>query len=99
MVAALTASDGLAPTAMPLDEARESLRRGKVALVIVPDATPRLLLDPTQPDARTARLLVVDALQRAAGRSDPLSLVRGAGDAAQAPATSTSSSPGCSASG
>ncbi|MGZ6098544.1 MAG: ABC transporter permease [Myxococcaceae bacterium] len=74
VVAALAASDGLGATAMPLDEARESLRRGKVALVIVPDVTPRLLLDPTQPDARTARLLVIDALQRAAGRSDPLKL-------------------------
>lgn len=74
VVAALTASDGLGATAMPLEEAREALRRGKVALVVVPDATPRLLLDPTQPDARTARLLVTDALQRAAGRSDPLTL-------------------------
>ena len=39
VVAALTASDGLGATAMPLEEARESLRRGKVALVVVPDAT------------------------------------------------------------
>ena len=31
VVAALTASDGLGATAMPLEEARESLRRGKVA--------------------------------------------------------------------
>ncbi len=74
VVAALAASDGLGATAMPLEEARESLRRGKVALVVVPDSPPRLLLDPTQPDARTARLLVIDALQRAAGRSDPLTL-------------------------
>ncbi len=74
VVAALAASDGLGATAMPLDEARESLRRGKVALIVVPDSAPRLLLDPTQPDARTARFLVIDALQRAAGRSDPLTL-------------------------
>jgi ABC-2 type transport system permease protein len=54
--------------------AREALRKGKVALAVVPEATPRLLLDPTQPDARSAKLLVVDALQRAAGRTDPRSL-------------------------
>jgi len=59
---------------MTLDEARQALRQGKVALAVVPEATPRLLLDPTQPDARTARLLTVDALQRAAGRTDPRAL-------------------------
>lgn len=75
VVAALGASEGLSPTELTLEEAREALRRGKVALVIVPGPTPRLLLDPTQPDARTARLLAVDALQRAAGRTDPLPLV------------------------
>jgi len=75
VVAALGTSEGLSPTELTLEEAREALRRGKVALVIVPGPTPRLLLDPTQPDARTARLLAVDALQRAAGRTDPLPLV------------------------
>jgi ABC-type multidrug transport system permease subunit len=71
VVSALETSEGLSATAMTLDEAREALRRGKVALVVVPEPTPRLLLDPTQPDARSARLLAVDALQRAAGRRDP----------------------------
>jgi ABC-2 type transport system permease protein len=71
VLSVLGASEGLSATAMTLDEAREALRRGKVALVVVPEPTPRLLLDPTQPDARTARLLTVDALQRAAGRRDP----------------------------
>ena len=55
MLSAPRASEGLSATAMTLDEAREALRRGKVALVVVPEPTPRLLLDPTQPDARTAR--------------------------------------------
>ena len=71
VVAALRASEGLSATEMTLDEAHEALRRGKVALAVVPAATPHLLLDPTQPDARSAKLLVVDALQRAAGRIDP----------------------------
>lgn len=74
VVAALRASEGLGATEMTLAEGREALRRGKVALVVVPETTARLLLDPTQPDARTARLLVIDALQRAAGRSDPRTL-------------------------
>lgn len=74
VLSALGTSEGLSASAMTLEEAREALRRGRVALVVVPAATPRLLLDPTQPDARTARLLAVDAIQRAAGRSDPRAL-------------------------
>ena len=71
---AVAVTEGLSASAMTLDEARQALRQGKVALAVVPEATPRLLLDPTQPDARTARLLTVDALQRAAGRTDPRAL-------------------------
>ncbi|HTS79940.1 MAG TPA: ABC transporter permease [Myxococcaceae bacterium] len=74
VLSALSASDGLSASPLPLEEARRALRQGKVALVVVPQATPQLLLDPTQPDARTARLLAVDALQRAAGRTDPRAL-------------------------
>jgi ABC-type multidrug transport system permease subunit len=74
VMAALGANEGLSATEMTLEDARQALRRGKVALVVVPGPTPRLLLDPTQPDARSARLLGVDALQRAAGRTDPLTL-------------------------
>jgi len=72
VLAALERSDGLRPAEMSLADARLALRAGKVALAVVPEPTPRLLLDPTQPDARTARLLTLDALERAAGRSDPL---------------------------
>jgi len=74
VLAALGRSDGLRPVPMSLAEARDELRHGRLAMVVVPDPTPRILLDPTQPDARTARLLVSDALQRAAGRIDPLPL-------------------------
>ena len=72
VMATLAATEGLAPQALPLGEAREALRRGKVALVVVPTERPQLLLDPTQPEGRTARLQVFDALQRASGRTDPL---------------------------
>ena len=71
VLASLRAEEGLSATEMTLDEAHRALRTGTIALAVVPGATPRLLLDPTQPDARSAKLLVVDALQRAAGRTDP----------------------------
>lgn len=59
------------------DSAREALRTGAVALVAdVRDsagtATPTYVFDDTRPDARNARLLVDDALQRGAGRADPV---------------------------
>ncbi len=74
VLAAIRASEGLSATEMTLDEAHSALRSGKIALAVVPAATPRLLLDSTQPEARSAKLLVVDALQRAAGRTDPRAL-------------------------
>jgi ABC-type multidrug transport system permease subunit len=62
-------------------EATQALRSGKVALVVKPSgaaAAPGLSLpasfsyryDPTRPESRQARLVVDDALQRAAGRTD-----------------------------
>ena len=62
-------------------EATQALRSGKVALVVKPSgdpAAPGLPLpasfsyryDPTRPESRQARLVVDDALQRAAGRTD-----------------------------
>ncbi|MDP1602663.1 MAG: ABC transporter permease, partial [Legionella sp.] len=51
---------------------REALRTGKISLLVENDGGPVYRLDPTRPDARAARLEVDDALQRAAGRADPL---------------------------
>jgi len=52
--------------------AEESIRRGDVALAVVPDAGGvRYLYDPSRSESRVARLTVNDALQRAAGRQDP----------------------------
>jgi ABC-2 type transport system permease protein len=57
---------------LPAAEANDALRRGDVALVVSADtAGLRYLYDPTRADSRTARLIVDDVLQRAAGRSDP----------------------------
>lgn len=53
------------------DAARRDLRSGKVALVIVPGQPRTYLYDSTRPEARVARLLVDDRLQRAEGRKDP----------------------------
>jgi ABC-type multidrug transport system permease subunit len=60
-----------------LDEAsaRLKLRAGKVALVVIPGATPDAPVtyryDPTPAEARLARVAVDAAVQRAAGRRDP----------------------------
>ncbi len=53
----------------------EALRTGKIALLVENasgDAPLVYHFDPTRPDARIARLEVDDAIQRAAGRKDPV---------------------------
>ena len=60
---------------LPDSAAEEALRTGEVALVVVPG--PREVeyrYDDTRPESRVARLLVDDALQRAAGRRDAVLL-------------------------
>jgi ABC-2 type transport system permease protein len=54
--------------------AREALRNGKVALLAVRGADGGViyLYDPTNPEARTARMLADRAVQQAAGRIDPV---------------------------
>jgi ABC-2 type transport system permease protein len=59
---------------VPLDDSAgmHALRTGRIALFAVPRAerTVEYRYDDTRPDARNARLLVDDAIQRAAGRRD-----------------------------
>jgi ABC-type polysaccharide/polyol phosphate export permease len=50
--------------------AGKELRSGKVALVVVPGDPRTYRYDETRPEARLARMLVDDLLQRAEGRSD-----------------------------
>lgn len=56
--------------------ARQRWRTGKSAVVVTPPTGPggsyRLLFDPTRPESVLARQAVNDALQRSAGRTDPL---------------------------
>ncbi len=64
---------GLAPEVFTAPAGAQALRTGAIALLVVPqDGGVAYRFDNTNPDGRTARLLVDDALQRAAGRPDPL---------------------------
>ncbi len=55
--------------------AARALRTGEVALVVVASAGgAEYRFDDTRPEGRSARALVDDALQRAAGRKDPMSV-------------------------
>jgi ABC-type multidrug transport system permease subunit len=86
VLAALAQSEALTVELVPtLDSGLASMRNGKVAIVV--QARGRRAVDyrydDTRPDARIARLIVDDVIQRGAGRKDPTaasdSLVREAG--------------------
>ena len=66
--AALAKSPALLPRVYDTAVGREELRRGKISLFVEGDTTPVYRLDPTRPDARTARVEADAALQTAAGR-------------------------------
>jgi ABC-type multidrug transport system permease subunit len=73
--ARLTRAGGLKVTSLADDEAaRRALRTGEVALVAATGAngTVEYRFDDTRPEGRTARFLVDDAVQRGAGRRDPV---------------------------
>jgi ABC-type multidrug transport system permease subunit len=67
---ALDEADGIVPELLEEEEARQHLRAGKVALVVVPGDPWVFWFDPTRPESGLAELAVNDALQRAAGRDD-----------------------------
>src|SRR5690242_3599810 len=74
-VAAAARSDkGLAVEQLSADSAAVALRTGRVALLVLPqlDGQVEYRYDETRPDARNARLLANDAIQRGFGRSDVL---------------------------
>ena len=72
---ALKTEPGLEVAELPLEEARTALRDAKVALVAEPgdNGAVTYRFDDTNPEGRTARMLADAAIQRAAGRSDPVS--------------------------
>jgi len=71
---ALRRDKGLSIEELAPDSAAVALRTGRVALVVQPDGDGgvRYEFDDTRPDARIARLMVNDAVQRGAGRADLL---------------------------
>lgn len=71
LLAALAKSTALAPRRVAPEAAAAALRTGKLDLVVAPGPPPIYRFDPTRPEGRVARLLVDDAIQRAAGRLDP----------------------------
>jgi ABC-2 type transport system permease protein len=71
---ALAASPALLPRLYSERQGREELRRGKISLLVSGGSPqPVYRLDPTRPDARTARVEADDALQAAAGRRNAFS--------------------------
>jgi ABC-2 type transport system permease protein len=72
-VAALSATPDLRASVLSEADARQSLIRGRVVLVISAGDPPSYEYDPTQPESRAARLAVDAALQGAAGRQDAFS--------------------------
>jgi len=73
LAARLATADGLKLRTLAAPEAAQALRTGDVALVIVPsDSGVEYRYDPARPDAREARLRADEAVQRTAGRTDPV---------------------------
>jgi ABC-type multidrug transport system permease subunit len=71
LAAAIRRDPGLAVEELSADSAAVALRTGRVALVVSDSGQQvRYQFDDTRPDARTARLMVNDAVQKGAGRSD-----------------------------
>jgi ABC-type multidrug transport system permease subunit len=76
LVARLARAPGLKVEALDADEAARALRTGDVALVAAAaPAGVEYRYDDTRPEGRTARSLTDDALQRAAGRRDPVPVI------------------------
>ncbi len=71
-VAALAASGRIEARTVDREAGRADLRAGRLALVVLAGDPPTYWFDPTRPESRIARLEVDAALQRAAGRADPI---------------------------
>lgn len=75
LLEALRSADGIVAESLDVESARQALVTGRVALVVHPDTgrMVRFEYDDTRPDSRGARMLADDAIQRGAGRADPVS--------------------------
>jgi ABC-2 type transport system permease protein len=70
LAATLDAAPGVAARVLPEEEARQRLRTGRVALLVLPGEPLVYRYDSTRTESRLARLEVDDVLQRARGRTD-----------------------------
>ncbi len=75
VVKALEGDEVLRGELLTAEEAKQRLRKGDVSLVVIPGDPWTFWFDPTREESRAARLLVNDALQQAAGRVDPRTVV------------------------
>ncbi len=72
IVSALSEDENIDVSVMTSDEdARRLLRRAAVDVIVEPADPPKLTLDPTRNEAAAARLRIMRAIDRAAGRVDP----------------------------
>jgi ABC-type multidrug transport system permease subunit len=67
----LAASKTITPRVVTADVESRALRDGEVDIVVVPGTPPTYRFDPARAESRAARLVLDDALKRAAGRADP----------------------------
>lgn len=74
LLRALAAAPGVKATVLPPEEARTALRVGRVDLVVRAGDPVTYEFDPMRPESRLARLEVDQAVQRAAGRADPVAV-------------------------
>ncbi|HTO91096.1 MAG TPA: ABC transporter permease [Candidatus Sulfotelmatobacter sp.] len=73
---ALSRSKDIEVVRVPADETDAALRRGKIAVLVrAGQSPPRVVYDPSRPETRLAFLVTVDALERAAGRTDRVGVV------------------------
>jgi len=74
VMSALNKAGGFAAEQLGAEPARSALRTGRVALVVNARVAGRVEFeyDDTRPDSRIARVLADDAIQRGAGRADPI---------------------------
>ena len=71
---ALSSKDGFRAGRATQEEAERDLRLGKVSLLVLPGSPVEYRFDPTRPESVLARGRVDDAIQRAAGRADPVAV-------------------------
>jgi ABC-2 type transport system permease protein len=69
--AALGAAEGIALRDVPAADEARALREGDVHVIVVPTRPPAYRFDPSRDESRAARLVVDQALKRAAGRPEP----------------------------